>query len=66
MYYGSSSDKNESLPLDTAEDLPLGFSYFCNFDELPGVVACCMKVNPSLNESCYDPNTLFLLDRIHN
>ena len=42
----------------------IGEGYFCNFDKLPGVVACCMKVNPSLNESCYNPNTLFLLDSI--
>ena len=47
------------------EDHFIGEGYFCNFDELPVVVACCMKVNPSLNESGYDPNTLFMLNGIH-
>lgn len=64
MLNNLSSERSISVPLDTGENRSLGFSYFCNFDELPGVVACCTKSNPTLNESCYDPDTLKILERI--
>lgn len=51
--------------IDWDWEKPIGFGYFCNIEELPGVVACCTKINPSLNESCYNKDTLFKLDRIH-
>ena len=52
------------MPLDTGDNRPLGFSYFCNFDDMPGVVACSMKINPSLEESCYRSDLQDILDRI--
>lgn len=53
MENGATVEKIRSMPLDTGDNRPLGFSFYCDFDELPGVVACPMKTNPSLNDSCY-------------
>ena len=67
-----------SVPLDTGENRdPYGWDYedrrvygesyssFCNFDVMPGVVAIGFNgPNPSLEESCYDPDILQFLNRI--
>ena len=45
--------KINPMPLDIGINRPQEFSYFCNFDALPGVVACAMEENPSLVDSCY-------------
>lgn len=41
------------LPRYSGDARPLGFSYFCRFDEVTGVVACPGKEMPSLVDSSY-------------
>ena len=53
-------DRRNIKPLDRENSRPLRFSYFCDYNELPGVVACGMKVNPPLRDSCYNDLTEIL------
>lgn len=62
-------EKEIPMPLDSGDNRKLPIRTFIGGDfgdpdNMPGVVACAMSFNPSLEESCYRPDMQDILDRI--
>ena len=62
-------EKEISMPLDSGDNRKMPIRTFMGGDfgdpdNMPGVVACAMSINPSLEESCYRPDMQDILDRI--
>ena len=62
-------EKEIPMPLDSGDNRKMPIRTFIGGDfgdpdNMPGVVACAMSFNPSLEESCYRPDMQDILDRI--